>query len=614
MRIIEDVEFDYSIYDNISEIPMIESEKSLINSFNIVEYFNSFNATNVSLNEETFQDRAKSAVLSMELLDINKFIKANDIQEVTNPTFFYKNGAPTPDGLLSNDIFGITQKDRAGIFAYIDLGEWFIDPSCYKCLLNLNKKFASVIKGVGKWDIDKDGNLVESDNGDTGIRWLKSVFGKLKFSKTDSLLRDIRIKYISHNYEKGRLFINKYLVIPPYYRDVNTSGKYTGVGQINTLYVNLIVASRALRENNNYGLSVADTTCARIQDSIKAIYDWFCGNNNDQLKDPGTGMSGKFGLIRRANMSYTSDYSSRLVLTAPELKAESTNDLMVNLDKSAIPLSAAVADFFPFVLFHMRKFFENEFLNNQKYEIISSSGEIKYVHLENPMVAFSDDIIKQELKRFVKGYDNRFRPIPVPVVKEDNPENKVYLMYFRASKQDPAKLADDPTNIEPILSRPLTWVDVIYQAAKKATDGKKISFTRYPYDSYFNTIYTGIEISSTKETEPLYVAGEYYPFYPKIRSDEILKSTSNKFIDTMQVCNLYLKGMGADYDGDTGMVKGSFFKETNDELASFVNSKANYINAGCENIRVSSNEAVQAIYSLTKVLNKDKNRLTDPIF
>ena len=82
----------------------------------------------------------------------------------------------------------------------------------------------------------------------------------------------------------------------------------------------------------------------------------------------------------------------------------------------------------------------------------------------------------------------------------------------------------------------------------------------------------------------------------------------------MQVCNLYLKGMGADYDGDTGMVKGSFFKETNDELASFVNSKANYINAGCENIRVSSNEAVQAIYSLTKVLNKDKNRLTNPIF
>ena len=617
MRIDEDVEFSYSIYEDVSEIPMMESEKAYlehVNPFNIIECFNEFNKKNAYLNEETFQDRAKTAVLSLEVLDVESFIKANDIQEVTNPTFFYKNGTPTPDGLLSNDIFGITQKDRAGIFAYIDLGEWFIDPSCYKCLLALNKKFASVVKGVGKWAIDKDGNLVSDNDGDTGIRWLKSVFGKIKFSRTDSMVRDIRIKYIAHNFEKKRLFINKYPVIPAYYRDVNTSGKHTGVGQINTLYVNLLVATRALRENNNYGLSMADTTCARIQDSLKAIYDWFCGNNNDQLQDPGTGMSGKFGLIRRANMSYTSDYSSRLVLTAPELKVDSVSELMVSLDKSAIPLSAAVADFFPFVLFHMRKFFENEFLNTQKYEIITSSGEIKYVHLDDPMIAFSDDVLKAELKRFTKGYDNRFRPIPVPVAKEDNQDEKVYLMYFRGSRQDPAKLADDPSNIEPFLSRPLTWVDVIFQAAKKATDGKKISFTRYPYDSYFNTIYTGIEISSTNETEPLYVGGEFYRFYPKIRSEDILKSTSNKFIDTMQVCNLYLSGMGADYDGDTGMVKGSFFKETNDELATFVNSKANFINAGCENIRKSSNEAIQAMYSLTKVLSKDTSRLTQPEF
>lgn len=610
----DDVEFSYSIYNDVSDIPMLESEREFIHNFNIVEELAKLNKEFTHLEEETFQDRAKKAVFSLDVIDVNKFIKANDVKEITNPTFFYKNGSPTPDGLLSNDIFGITQKDRSGIFGYIDLGEWFIDPSCYKCLLSLNKKFASVVKGIGKWDVDKDGNLIESDTGDTGIRWLKSVFGKLEFSRTDSMLRDVRIKYISLNYDRGRMFINKYIVVPPYYRDVNTSGKYTGVGQINTLYVNLLVACRALKENNNYGLSVADNTCARIQDTLKAIYDWFCGNNNDQLKDPGTGMAGKFGLIRRANMSYTSDYSSRLVLTAPELKVNTVNELMVSLDKSAIPLSAAVADFYPFVLFHLRKFFENEFLNTTKYEIITSSGEVKYVRLENPMVAFSDDVLKGELKRFIKGYDNRFRPIPVPVIKEDNPDGKVYLMYFRASLQDPAKVAMDPSHIEPYLTRPLTWVDVIYQAAKKATDGKKISFTRYPYDSYFNTIYTGIEISSTKETEPLYVAGEFYPFYPKIRREDILQYTSNKFIDTMQVCNLYLKGMGADYDGDTGMVKGSFFKETNEEQSSFVNSKANYINAGCENIRISANESIQAMYSLTKVLNKDKAKLTQPIF
>lgn len=42
-------------------------------------------------------------------------------------------------GLLSNEIFGITQADRAGIFAYIDLVEYFIDSSCYKALTRIDK-------------------------------------------------------------------------------------------------------------------------------------------------------------------------------------------------------------------------------------------------------------------------------------------------------------------------------------------------------------------------------------------------------------------------------------------------------------------------------------------
>ena len=125
-----DLEFTYSIHEDVSDIPMIEREGVLPNNFNIVKELLELNSDLAPLNEETFQDRANKAILSLELMDIDKFIKANDCQEISNPTFFYQNGSPTSDGLLSNEIFGITQKDRAGIFAYIDLGDWFIDPSC----------------------------------------------------------------------------------------------------------------------------------------------------------------------------------------------------------------------------------------------------------------------------------------------------------------------------------------------------------------------------------------------------------------------------------------------------------------------------------------------------
>ena len=560
------------------------------------------------LDEATYQDRANNAVLQLEVLDVPLYIKQNELKEITNPTFFSPSGAPTSDGLLSNEIFGMTQKERSGIFAYIDLGEYFIDPSCWKTLTKLDSKFKGIINGINKYIITPDGELVEDETGNTGIKWLKQNFGKIKFKKTDSRTRDMRIKYIMHNYNKGRMFINKYIVIPPYYRDVNTTGKHTGVGQINTFYVNLLTAARALKENNDYGLSMADTTCYRIQNTLKAIYDWFCGNSNSDIKDKGSGLGGKFGLIR-ANMGYTSDYSSRLVLSAPNLNTNSVDDLMVTIDKSAIPLAAVAADFYPFMMFHIRKFFENELQNATSYEFVNDNGEQVSIELaEDPMAYFNDDMIKDHLKKFVYSHDTRFIPVELPTKNTDH----VYYMTFKGKRWDSVK--DAELSSEPTLQRPLTWVDVIYVAAIRATDGKQISFTRYPYDSYFNTIYTGTEVATTKETEPIMLNVELYRFYPKIRLEDINAPSAQKFIDTMQISNLYLNGMGADYDGDMGQVKGSFFNETNQELANFTNSKANFINMACTNIRVSEKEAVQSLYNMTLVLRDDISRLTDPKF
>ena len=584
-----------------------------MNPFSMIDadsYIQEFVSNTKALDEETYQERAENAIFQLEVLNVDKFIKVNDWKEITNPTFFAAGGQPTSDGLLSNEIFGTVKDDRAEIFAYIDLVEYFIDPSCYKILIKLNKNFDYLVKGLHNYSIDDNGELVIDDqNGGTGIKWLKKNFDKLKFPRNNSRLRDMRINYIMHNYKQGVLFMNKCIVIPPFYRDVNTTGKYTGVGQVNTLYVNLITMAASLRENNDYGLSMADTTCAQIENKLVTLYDWFCGNNNPGITNKGAGLSGKMGIIRRANMSYTSDYSSRLVLTAPELKVETTNDMMATLDKSAAPLAAVTACFYPFMIFNIRKFFESELLNATTYETYDRNGNQINLELVNPMLSFTDEVIKDQLKKFISSYDTRITPIRLPVASKTN---EIYFMWFKGERWLDPK--DAKEGVEPIVQRPLTWVDVIYIAAVESVKDKKMSFTRFPYDSYFNTIYTGIEVASTTETESLYVNGEYYRFYPKIRIKDILEPSGQKFIDTMQISNLYLKGMGADYDGDTGVMKGSFFKETNEELADFTNSKANFIDMGCENIRTSSAEAVQAMYNFTKVLSTDANKLTDPQF
>lgn len=133
-------------------------------------------------------------------------------------------------------------------------------------------------------------------------------------------------------------------------------------------------------------------------------------------------------------------------------------------------------------------------------------------------------------------------------------------------------------------------------------------------DSAYNQIPQIPRISTLKETEPIYVDGKFYRWYPKIREEDIGTNTSNRFIDTLNICNLLIGGMGADYDGDSVGVKGVWIQESNRELRNFIKSKSHYINFSGSNIRTGSNEAIQSLYSMTKVLDQDKSILIDPLF
>lgn len=139
-----------------------------------------------------------------------------------------------------------------------------------------------------------------------------------------------------------------------------------------------------------------------------------------------------------------------------------------------------------------------------------------------------------------------------------------------------------------------------------------IGVSKIMRDKYFNQITTKVVVASTKETEPMYVDGKYYPYYPMIRDEDIGTNTGNTFVDTLKMSNLYLDGMGGDYDGDTVTAKSPYTIESNDELDKFMNSKANFIDLGGNNVKIVKADTVQALYSLTKVLSTTK--LTQPAF
>lgn len=594
-------------------------------------------AVNIAKNDTDYFSEASSQHLQTSILNIEKFVKVNLLKEISNPVFF--NGpVPTEDGLLSNEIFGITKAERSGIYAYIDLGSNFIHPLIYKTLCKLNNKIESIINGTEYFIINDSGELIPSDDGDTGIDWFKRNFNKIKFKKNESSSRNKRIDFIEKC--KNEMWITKYIVIPPYYRDVDTRDAGIGVGEINKLYSSLIMATKSLKETAGFGLTLSDVTKARVQNILVQIFDWFGNGTTINGQETPANLPGKMGLVKRGLMYKTVDYSARLVMSAPDVSGEDIDDLMVDMNHAALPLAAALCCFKPFISFWLRRFFENRFAGRLEYPININENEIVMIPLVDYQIVFSDIEIDKQIERFIHGYSNRFIPIELPVDKEElarkikNKELKSITgkdidvkklntwMTFSGYKLNNSNEFDKTKkeySSQLKINRRVTWCDLFYMAACDVTEDKMVLITRFPIDSYLNQYPSKVRIKSTVKTQPMVIQSDFednvkmYKWYPVINEQDINSNTSPVFEDTLSICNGLIGAMGMDYDGDTVIVKPVYTIEANKECEKQSGSKIQVLGMNGYSTRDVSKENILCLYELT-VHPDDSVKFVNPEF
>lgn len=345
----------------------------------------------------------------------------------------------------------------------------------------MDSSIKNIVHGLKGYSLDSNGYIIEDEEkGDSGLDFLVKNIDRIKIKETDSRDRRNNINFIMSN--KDRIFIKKMLVQPPFYRDVLSGKGKVEVGQLNKYYSSLLVATRSLKETQDMGFSLGDSTKGRVEELLLSIYKCITGTSN--VPEDGVGLSGKLGLISMNALAKTVDYGTRLVLSAPQLKVERLEDMMVDTEHCALPLTSAIVNFKPFVVFQVKRFFENEFGGGTTLQFIGKGGKLLQGTPKDPMVEFSDERIEKELKKFVYGFSNRFEPVNVTVTTEDGKEHNTYMVFKGRNVTPEQYEKGEVEGQSSLINRRLTWCDILYMATCEAVSDKCVLITRYPINKY----------------------------------------------------------------------------------------------------------------------------------
>lgn len=521
--------------------------------------------------------------MKIDIFNVDEFIELNNLQEITSPILFQRGNVPDPDGLVSNEIFGVNGRSRKWRYAYIDLHGHFFNPHVYKAFKRLWRNIDKVVNGDYFYNLDENGIIYEdNEHGRTGIEAIYRDWNKINWERTSGM-RNERIDLITKT-KKNEVFMDKQIVIPVFYRDITTGSSGGETSELNNLYSKLIRLSSVLEQRDMFDITL-HATYYNMQSLIVEIYDYF------KVK-----LEKKNGMIRRYLMGKNTDYCTRSVISAPIYHSESPDEMETDFSHIGIPISQVASLCFPFMMSWLKSWFENEFITNQETKLLyNGEGTVK---VKNPESYFTDEYIKRMMNQYIRDPEFRFKPIKVPL---DN--GKWSYIHFTGIRFGKGSTSEESS----IEKRPLTWTDLLYMAAYDVTKDKHAMVTRYPVSDAYGIFFGKIRVISTIKTSVVRVGETTYKYYPNIEVNLDEREVATRFKETVIFSSSYLDGIGGDYDGDQVTIKILWTQEANKELEEAMNKVSFFITATGKNIRQIGKEGLQTIYMLTKDPN-DKSR------
>ncbi len=496
----------------------------------------------------------------IELFDIDRYIKINDLKEVTSQHIYRTQNQFNPEGLFSEEIFGQTDQVRKYRCGYIKLPIHVFNPDITKTII---ARSGGIIRKMAYGEVRcnlENGVLVASKEGKyCGLKDLYEIWDNIDIRKTINTRSKDNIDILTKS-PKRLLFNDKVLVLPPGFRQIGMrNGKHTK-SELNSLYSHIL----GLKSVTSHTTTNAVQLYAKFQDAVADIYTYihdYVGSKN--------------GFFQKHLLTKTTTYTARNVISAPRYNTDNPH---IGIFRTGYPLHTCVSLFKPLIKFQMQQFFS--YSNIQ--DIHPNKEEVKPGVLTN---IYDNKMIDDLCNIYMNNPGSRFRKLYL-----DEEGNIPILMEYLDVKQNQ------------MVTRPLTLTDVIYQCAKIViVDANRHVYTvRYPIGDYLGAFFTKVHILSTVDTMEIQFRGETYDTYPIINPEASHKIVSVSFADTLTPSNSRLKAIGGDYDGDTVKSTGLWSEEANKQAEELMYSKIYNIKAECDSVYVIEIECLNGLYALTK--------------
>jgi len=326
----------------------------------------------------------------LDLLDINNFIQKNELKEVTSSRAF-KGGSSTSfddTGLWSETIFGtLGSRKRQIKFGYITFQSTMIMPIIYKKFSSLSPVVKNILQEKDTYTVIS-GDIKQSDNGETGIKFFVDNYNDIDFRKVAKSDKSDIGEFVEKN--KKKIFIDKYLIIPAGKRDfMFQEGSATRQisPEINQIYEKIIMINNHIKN-----MGADPFLLNNMQKLLNECYEW--------IKNK---MTGKEGIMKGKVLKKTCDYSARMV-------ASSDND--IPLGSIGLPWHTTMALFEPFFFYYLDSELKQEIINILELDDDSNLDFQDFKHfvkicLKDPSY-ISDETIDRIIKTGKKFIDDKY--------------------------------------------------------------------------------------------------------------------------------------------------------------------------------------------------------------